>query len=231
MTNGARHGLGALIGLVATPVLLAWFGLLADREYEWRTRIMVRYITKGTGGQGLVLILLLVVTAVLLGALCMRRLSPLASLIPGVVLGVVNAVWLVDPYSVMKSIGGSGGRLWLMHFFDLLSTGLVLLAGGVLVAMSAAPGRWRGRDDAPVVRANEAFSMVGWPGGPEHPGPATPGHGMPGYGMPGPSGTPGSGTPGMPGPGATGAGAPGPGASPGPFGHPPAYPPAPPPQD
>ncbi|MEV5569144.1 hypothetical protein AB0L06_03785 [Spirillospora sp. NPDC052269] len=212
MSNGARHGLGVLVGLVASVVLPAWFLLLANRFFHWRMA-MSQYITQGTGGKGVVLVLLLLVSGVLIAALCAPRLSPLASLIPGVVLVVVNTLWLVQPLFVRDHIARPLEDRWVMDYLDMLSSGIVLLAGAVLIAMSVPPSRWRGRTRPVFAGAPEAFSGIAGPGMPGpvphgHPGPGMGGHGMPGSGMAGP-------------------GAAGPGASPGPFGQPPAYPPAP----
>lgn len=206
MTNGARHGLGVLVGVVATPLLLAWFALVANRFIDWQRRVLFQYVTHGAAGKGLVLILVFLVLAAVLGALCAPRLSPLASLVPGVVLVVVNGFWLVQPRFVMLHVLRPSDQRWMVDYTSMLSNGLMLLAGGVLIALSVAPSRWRG-GAAPVTAGPPmAFSGVAGPG-------------APGPGMHGQAG------PGMPGSGMGGPGAMGPGASPGPFGQPPAYPP------
>ncbi|MEV4257787.1 hypothetical protein AB0J52_31895 [Spirillospora sp. NPDC049652] len=161
MTNGARHALGALVGLVASAVLLGWFALVANRFIDWRNSVMLRYITHGAGGKGVVLVLLVLVSGALLAGLCAPRLSPLASLIPGVVLVMVNAFWFVQPLFVMEHIARPLKDRWVIDYLDMLSTGIVLLAGGVLIAMSVLPSRWRG----PITdRTGPGMAFSGVPG-------------------------------------------------------------------
>ena len=106
MSNGARHGLGVVIGLVLTPIIAACLlyaesrlrvvmalGFARFRDYHGE------HLWIGAG------VLLLV--AILLGLLTGSRLSPVASLIPGVAFTIVGIIWFVSPPGRCRTPSGT----------------------------------------------------------------------------------------------------------------------------
>ncbi|HEU5156306.1 MAG TPA: hypothetical protein VFU43_04865 [Streptosporangiaceae bacterium] len=144
MSNGARHGWGVLVGLILAPAFAAalaygtWRTLSGAQQFgptsaEYRI---------GLGSLGL--------TAVVLGIVIGTRLSPLASLIPGLVLTGLGGVWAASPTWAAENTAGK-----LPDSLDKLDagyqsiggTGLLLMIGLVLLFGSLFPGRWRGREE------------------------------------------------------------------------------------
>jgi hypothetical protein len=140
MSNGARHALGFLAGLILAPVIrlgtmygtqemgLLTPGFLADS----RGRLLGAAALAGV----------VVLVAFLVGS----RMSPLASLIPGLLLSAVAVAWIVAPATTTRLIVEP-----LPPFFDR-ARGLVTtyetvlgLLGGVMFFSSLFPSRWRGR--------------------------------------------------------------------------------------
>ncbi|MCP2335377.1 hypothetical protein [Actinomadura rupiterrae] len=179
MTNGARHGLGVLAGIVAIPVLIGLFGYAADRYTRWRSMALYSYRMHESTGVAVVLIVLLLLSAALLAVLCAPRLSPLASLVPGAALLIVNVVFLFKPRWTYDLLLKPMSPRWVMAFTDQLASGMLVLAGGLLIAASVAPSRWRGRT-APMMAGPGAY-------GPGLPHPGMGGPGMPGGPRPGAS--------------------------------------------
>jgi hypothetical protein len=144
MSNGARHWWGALVGLILVPAIAA-----ALTYGTWRTL---------SGGQQFgptsteyrIGLASLAITAVVLGVVVGSRLSPLASLIPGLVLTAIGAVWAASPTWAAEHTAGK-----LPDSLDKLdagyrsagSTGLLLVIGVVLLVAALFPARWRARED------------------------------------------------------------------------------------
>ncbi|HEY8482312.1 MAG TPA: hypothetical protein VIL71_21000 [Spirillospora sp.] len=136
MSNGARHGLGALVGLVATPVVAAC--LMAGTGRLGRSARLFM-IDDGRWPAAAVLLL----AAVVLGLVVGSRVSPLASLIPGVVYTFVGLLWLAAPrWAVQNTTGRLPARLGL-GYEALAAYGVFLVLGVALVAASLPSSRWR----------------------------------------------------------------------------------------
>src|SRR5437868_9472256 len=96
MSNGARHGIGVLIGLIVTPVVAGLLMYGTQRLGEAVRRGAVFAAPSAHGDKWTAAAIMLVV-AIMLGLLVGSRLSPLASLVPGAVLTVVGLLWVVAP--------------------------------------------------------------------------------------------------------------------------------------
>ncbi|GAA3981448.1 hypothetical protein GCM10023085_74690 [Actinomadura viridis] len=204
MSGGARHGLGVVIGLIVTPLIAGC--LMYGTE---RTTIYIRTFMDPTWSKRILPVTLLLLAALLLGLVMGSRISPVASLIPGLAFLVPGALWMIAPaFSVRTSLNvlpGSFDRGYTM----LGPTGFLMVLGVALVVASLAPSRWRSapraQRQAPAPAPGGPYGGQPVPGGPYGTPPA------PGQYHPQPGGQPFS-----PGP------APGPGSFPAPPGAPPA---------
>jgi hypothetical protein len=144
MSNRARHWWGVLLGLLFVP------GIAAALAYgTWRTLSGLQQFG-ATSTEYRIGLASLAITAVVLGFVVGSRLSPLASLLPGLVLTALGAVWAASPTWAAAHTAGK-----LPHSLDKLdagyksvgATGLLLLIGLVLLVASLFPARWRARED------------------------------------------------------------------------------------
>ncbi|MEU8120927.1 hypothetical protein AB0C21_19640 [Spirillospora sp. NPDC049024] len=154
MSNGARHGLGVLIGLVVTPVValsLCYSTTGFNRMFQfYRLHSGDRWVSTG----------LVLLAAVLVGAVAGSRLSPLASLVPGVVYTAVGLAWAVSPTWAVEHSGRESMRDAALSGFRSLPGkiqfgymtlgpyGVFLLLGVALLVASLAPSRWKSRKAA-----------------------------------------------------------------------------------
>lgn len=138
MSNGARHGLGAVVGLVLTPVIGALLVLGTDRLLRvwrlYRVETSDRWVAAA----------LLALAAVLLGLLMGSRMSPLASLVPGAIFTLVNLPWLVAPRWAFRNVPDALPGPYDGAFVNLCSLGILGILGGALLVASIPPSRWRG---------------------------------------------------------------------------------------
>ncbi|WP_026341011.1 hypothetical protein [Actinomadura atramentaria] len=138
MPNGARHALGALVGIAATGVAFGLLLFASDRAMR-----IYRYWVMGGDDKASVILPLLAV-GVLLGLAAGSRLSPLASLIPGVVYTLIGLFAVLSPQNATKfghDVLGSG-RIQ-NAYLTVTSTGLLLVVGALLIVASLPPSRWR----------------------------------------------------------------------------------------
>jgi hypothetical protein len=144
MSNAARHWWGALLGVILVPAIAA-----ALAYATWRT-LSGRAQFGPTSNEYRIGLASFAVTALVLGIVIGSRLSPLASLFPGLALTAVGGLWAASPAWAAEHTGGK-----LPHSLDKLdagyqsmgTTGLMLLVGAVLLFASLFPGRWRARED------------------------------------------------------------------------------------
>ncbi|GGV27320.1 hypothetical protein GCM10010182_57880 [Actinomadura cremea] len=185
MSNGARHAIGALIGVLAAPLLAA--GLLygvfkMDRSVR---RVMATFGGEGGGIDRWVGAGVLVATAILVAVVVAPRVSPIASLLPGVLFTGLGAMWIVDPgWAVRDTVTRDVLPGELDYAYMIVAPyGFFLLLGALLLAASAIPGRWAGRP-AGARHAVPPVAPMG-PGAPAGP-PQMPGAPRPGAGVPPP---------------------------------------------
>ncbi|MES9543935.1 hypothetical protein [Actinomadura sp. NPDC000600] len=144
MSNGARHGLGVLIGLVVTPVVALCLVYSTTKFSEF-----FRVFTIRGGSDRWIGAAVLLAAAVLIGLVAGSRVSPLASLVPGAVYAAVGAIWVAAPRFAFEHSGRDllGYRLFL-GYTTLAAYGIFLLLGVALLVASLAPSRWKSRKAA-----------------------------------------------------------------------------------
>jgi hypothetical protein len=144
MSNGARHGWGVLVGLLLVP------GIAAALAYGmWRTLSGAQQFGP-TSAEYRIGLASFAVTAVVMGIVIGTRMSPLASLFPGLVLTALGVVWAAAPtWAVNNTAGKLPDSLDKLDagYRSIGTTGLLLLVGLVLLFASLFPARWRGRED------------------------------------------------------------------------------------
>ncbi|TDC68798.1 hypothetical protein E1200_10610 [Actinomadura sp. GC306] len=193
MSNGARHGLGVLVGLVVTPIIALCMMYGVDRL----GRTMRVYLFSGNDKYLGAAVLL--VAALLLGLVVGSRVSPLASLIPGAGYTAIGLVWLLAPRWAFEHAGRDilPREMW-GGYATLAPLGIFLLIGVVLLVASLAPSRWKAARPAAGYGAPPAPMGPPMHGAPAHMGPPP----APQYGQPQWQGAPQYGQPpAQPGPG------------------------------
>lgn len=162
MPNAIRHVLGLVAGLVVTPLIA---GCLMYGTFELYRSTRLAY-TSDTGElwRGLVPLL---VAALLLGLITGTRVSPLASIVPGLLFTAVGLVWAIAPRWTIEHLYRPLHDRLEQGYSMLGSSGLILVLGVALLGASLAPSRWRGRAAAPAAPA-----FGGAPPAPSAPQPA-----------------------------------------------------------
>ena len=179
MTNSLRHGLGVVIGVVATP--LVWLGMFWSANELFSTGARLAPVT--TGGTVLPLFVMLVLAAILGLIAAAPFVSPVAAVITGAVNLLFGVAIPVLPSAMIRLMH------WLPDGIGLRSTtpafvGMYALVGVILLVSAAFPHRWRAAARRPSTAAPAA--RYPWPGQPPAGPPGAP------YGVPqaGPQGTP-----------------------------------------
>lgn len=140
MSNGARHTWGFFAGVVLTAALA---GLLIFGSY----RLQHGYLTefhkqdKWIGGG------LLLGAAVVFAILAASRLSPLASLVGGIVLTAAGVLFFISQKTTADLINRFPFKEQRVTLAGLEEEGFILFAGVGLLFASLFPSRWRGRDE------------------------------------------------------------------------------------
>jgi hypothetical protein len=138
MSNGARHTWGFFAGVVLTAALA---GLLIFGSY----RLQHGYLTefhkqdKWIGGG------LLLGAAIVFGILAASRLSPLASLVGGIILTAAGALFFISQKTTADLINRFPFKEQRVTLGGLEEEGFILFAGAGLLFASLFPSRWRGR--------------------------------------------------------------------------------------
>ncbi len=140
MTNGVRHLLGIVAGLLLAP--LSAVGLMygvAELTYTMQRMLGVSWVGLG----------LLVLSGIALAFLAGSRLSPVASLLGGLMFLLGGSLPMLEAMSRMRILP----RGFLPYALDsgyrnLSYQGILLVIGVLLLAASAFPSRWRGTPPA-----------------------------------------------------------------------------------
>ncbi|MFG3436798.1 hypothetical protein ACGF0J_06090 [Nonomuraea sp. NPDC047897] len=159
MSNSVRHVLGLAAGVLLPPLaaLALMYGI---GELTLSYQRFLHVSVPGLAG--------LVIAAVLLAFLLGSRLSPVASLLGGLVCTVVGFVPVVElsgvrvlPDEVFTGVLGLGFR-------TLLYTWMLLVLGVALLVASAFPSRWRSVRP-PVVTPGHGYGGAPYGPAPGHP--------------------------------------------------------------
>jgi hypothetical protein len=170
MSNGARHGIGAVVGLVATAVL-TYCLTMGTYKMSMTQRYYAATFRNYHGSELWVGAGLLVVAAVVLGLVVGSRVSPIASLIPGVIYTAVGLLWIADAQWAMQNTAKKSFPDDLtMAYLNLATFGVFLLLGVGLLVASVPPSRWRAR-----AAGAAAPRYAGPPPAPMGPPPGAPG--------------------------------------------------------
>jgi hypothetical protein len=143
MSNGARHGLGVVIGVLVTPVI-AMCLMYGTSKLTRFVRLLV-----AEGGERWSAAGVLLIAAVLIGLIVGTRVSPVASLIPGAAFTVVGLLWVAAPrWSFENSPRDLLTDETRNGYLIVAPSGLLLVLGIALLAASVAPSRWQARTPA-----------------------------------------------------------------------------------
>jgi hypothetical protein len=139
MSNGARHTWGFFAGVVLTAALGA---LLIFGTYRLQHGYVAQFHKqdKWIGGG------LLAGAAIVFAILAASRLSPLASLVGGVVLTAAGVVFFVSQKTNADLINRFPFKEQRVTLAGLQDEGFILFAGVGLLFASFFPSRWRARD-------------------------------------------------------------------------------------
>ncbi|MCW2889350.1 MAG: hypothetical protein QOE54_2296 [Streptosporangiaceae bacterium] len=149
MPNGVRHVLGLVAGVILAPAVAA--GLFYGTERM--ARFFQIYLLH-SGAQWVPLAVLTAV-GVTLGVLAGSRISPLGSLVPGLLFTGVGGLWVVAPTWMARN---SARKLpdSLERGYQIVGPyGLLLVLGLVLFVASLPPSRWRARE--PRIAARHTY--------------------------------------------------------------------------
>lgn len=140
MSNGARHTWGFFAGVVLTAALAA---LLIFGSYRLQHGNLTQFHKqdKWAGGG------LLIGAAIVFTLLAASRLSPLASLVGGIVFTAAGVIFFIDQKTTVDLINRFPFRPQRVTLAGLEEQGLILFAGVGLLFASLFPSRWRGGDD------------------------------------------------------------------------------------
>src|SRR5262245_10949364 len=92
MSNGARHAIGVVVGLILTPLVGVCLTYGSARTISYY-RYFVNHGNDRWIGAALIL-----AAAVMVGFAVGSRLSPLASLLPGMAFTAVGVLWVAAPH-------------------------------------------------------------------------------------------------------------------------------------
>jgi hypothetical protein len=179
MGTGTRHLLGVITGVVAIPVVAAatvgGLGYIQHAYTSSISRPMTLYVAAG----------LIVVAGLLVALLVGTRISPLASLLPGVAFVALGACGIAAPSTMAKALRGvlpmtlhvtSAGMTFPFGeaAVETVWDGGFLLIGVILLFASIAPSRWRAkvRPVAPGTHRMDTGPDGSWP--PQPPAPSDP---------------------------------------------------------
>ncbi|MEV0228623.1 hypothetical protein [Nonomuraea sp. NPDC050786] len=139
MRNGVRHLLGAGAGLLATPLIAAGF-ILGFERYGGTARMTVDW--------GMMAVF--IGTLLLIGVLAGSRISPLASLLPGLAFtGFIGAALLRIALGGDQRMGFDQVPSEFLEGYMSLLYSWSLPTGCILLAASAFPSRWRSARTGP----------------------------------------------------------------------------------
>ncbi|MFA1539664.1 hypothetical protein [Actinomadura monticuli] len=195
MSNGARHGLGVVAGVVLTPVVMLCLMYGAGKLRIVYSFGIVRFQSYH-GKELWIGLAVLAVAGVLLGLLAGSRLSPVASLVAGAFYAVIGLIWLMSPRWAITHPDIDSLPRDLRYGYTMLGpVGVFFVLGVLLLVASLAPSRWKARAAAgaapryagppPAPMGPPPMHGVGAPMGAPQPPQGPSWQGAPQYGAPG----------------------------------------------
>jgi hypothetical protein len=139
MSNGARHTWGFFAGVVLTAALA---GLVIFGSYRLQHGYLTQFHKqdKWIGGG------LLLGAAVVFAILVASRLSPLGSLVGGLILTAAGVLFFISQKTTADLINRFPYKEQRVTLAGLEEEGFILFAGAGLLFASLFPSRWRGRE-------------------------------------------------------------------------------------
>ncbi|MGI8328730.1 hypothetical protein ACRYCC_02125 [Actinomadura scrupuli] len=155
MPNGLRHVLGLIAGLVLAPAVAV--GLF------YGTERMVRAFQVYFFHSGAQWVPLAVLTAVgvTLGVLAGSRISPLASLVPGLLFAAVGGLWALTPTWMARHTARELPDSLDRGYQVVGPYGVMLVLGLLLLVASLPPSRWRAREPRHAARHTDEYGTAG----------------------------------------------------------------------
>lgn len=140
MSNGARHALGVLAGLILTPLIAVGLAFgVGELSVTFQKTLQTPWLGLGV----------LIATAVLLGFLTGSRISPVASLLAGLLYTLLGAVpWVANTLRIDVDFTSFLPRQLDNGYITLQYLGLFIILGVALLTVSVLPSRWRGKPKA-----------------------------------------------------------------------------------
>ncbi|GAA1857613.1 hypothetical protein [Actinomadura bangladeshensis] len=158
MNNAARHGIGALIGVVAAPLIA---GCLAYSVDDVRKSAAHALAAKANGlpaesapSEDWAALAILLAGAAVIGLVVNARLPPLASLVPGVVISALGLAWFTETTWMLEhSTPEAVPEDFFLGYSNMAANGTFMIIGIALLVASVLPGRRRGTRPEPAVPA------------------------------------------------------------------------------
>jgi hypothetical protein len=144
MSNAARHWLGALIGLALAPAIGAGLAYATWRTTSGAAQFGATSTEYRIGLASLAVIALVMAFAVA------SRMSPFASLLPGLALTALGGLWVAAPKFARDNTAGKLPDKLDDGYLLAAGTGLILMLGVLLLIASLFPSRWRARETEPA---------------------------------------------------------------------------------
>ncbi|GAA3698977.1 hypothetical protein GCM10022224_076160 [Nonomuraea antimicrobica] len=135
MSNGARHALGAVAGLLLPPLLAValWYGV-GELTLQAQQTFQISWVALGV----------LAAAGIILAFLAGSRLSPVASLLGGLAFTGVGVLPFVELSTGLRLLPDDLLPAFLRNgLMTLTYSGLQLMLGVALLVVSAIPSRWR----------------------------------------------------------------------------------------
>ncbi|MFI6292857.1 hypothetical protein ACIBEJ_14815 [Nonomuraea sp. NPDC050790] len=154
MSNGARHGLGVLAGLLLAPLLVVALSFGLDRfNYSMQT-----YTAPWVG------LAVMAGAGVLLAFLFSSRISPVATIIGGLIYTVLGLFPILEMSLRLRLLPDFLPNMFNRGLTTLMYTGILLLLGVGMLVASFFPSRWRGSRAVPGHGTAGPYG----PGGPQY---------------------------------------------------------------
>lgn len=142
MSNGARHAIGAVCGIVGIPAIFMLLGFGTAQMFKAR-EIALENFAAPPSAEVLTGLGPLLAAAIVIGILTSSRLSPLASLLPGI---AFLALGIALAFGSSLALDATYALPFESALTTLGTMGVPMLIGAILLVGSVFPSRWRKLD-------------------------------------------------------------------------------------